>query len=63
MVKNVMSFILTTVDFIQFPIYTALDVPSQVCPPNIKNVSLVSDVRVKLSQGGGQSPLTISEIH
>ena len=41
-------------------LYTALVL---VKPPNITKVSSVSDVRVKRSQGGGQSPLTIGEIH
>ena len=37
---------MSTVDFIQFQYnYTALDVPSQVYPPNIKNVSSVSAYR------------------
>ena len=55
--------ILTTLDWVQFPIYTALVPPSGVIPPNIRNVLSVSDVKVKLEQGGGQSPLTIGEIH
>ena len=55
--------ILTIVDWVQFPIYTALVLPSGVDPPNIRNVLSVSDDRVKLLQGGGQSPLTIGEIH
>ena len=56
--------VLTILDGVQFPIYTY--VPNTnlgVRPPNIKNVLSVSDVRVKKSQGGGHSPLTIGEIH
>ena len=43
--------------------YVALVLPSGVYPPNITNVSSVNGVSENLSQGGGQSPLTIGEIH
>ena len=54
---------LTIIDLVQRPIYVALVLPSGVLPPNIINVSSVNGVSVKKSQGGGQSPLTVGEIH
>ena len=55
--------VLTTVDLVQWPIYVVLVLPLGVMPPNITNVLSVNDVREKRRQGGGQSPLTIGEIH
>ena len=37
--------------------------PLGVRPPNNTALSLVTDVRVKLLQGGGLSPVTAGEIH
>ena len=37
--------------------------PSEVPPPNNTALLLVTDVRVKLLQGGGLSPVTAGEIH
>ena len=43
--------------------YRELVKPLGVNPPNIINVLSVNAVNVKSIQGGGQSPLTTSEIH
>ena len=54
---------LTTEDFVNVARYTVLLSPLGVSPPNNTALLSVTDVRVKLLQGGGLSPVTAGEIH
>ena len=54
---------LTTDVSVKSNTYTSLLYPSPVSPPNNIAVVLVIDVKVKISIGGGLSPVTVGKVH
>ena len=54
---------LTTDVLVKLKVYSLSLSPSVLSPPNNTAVSLVTDVRVNSSIGGGLSPVTAGEIH